>query len=131
MKIDRNMKGIITILNRYPGIETTGCCGGHKNPKVTSQKKENQFYVSLEICNENEELPSREGWCSLGKISQAIMNCLVKSPKNSKLDITFCNLAPEEADPDGIYNSIEIHGENVDRELFRIKLEERYWKAKF
>jgi hypothetical protein len=115
-KIDQNIKNIVNATNRYPGVETTGSCGGHRHPQITSQKPENEFYVQIDICDEN-GVPTKEGWNSLGKLSQAIMNYSIATFGAGEIVIEFCNLAEQDDDENGSCNYIEMHGKDVDRNV--------------
>lgn len=44
--IDINMRELIRALNQFPGIRTTACCGGHKNPN-SIQHAEGHWFVAI------------------------------------------------------------------------------------
>lgn len=121
--IDSNIRNLVSILNTFEGIFTMSSCGGHKNP-IGSQVLENKFYVGFDITNSN-GYPSKSGWKSIGKIDQALSTYIADSDNTCKLEILFCNLSPEEDDPEGLCNSFEIRGENVDIHKLEMILFER------
>lgn len=66
-KYDRNMLNLIDALNAFPGIETFGSCGGHKNP-TPAQWAEGTFYVKFNVA-----------WNEDGRFSLEFLAWLVNS----------------------------------------------------
>ena len=122
--IDKNVRRLVKILNKYPGVRTSSSCGGHNNP-TEHQLPENEWSVGIDIFGKNIEadMPCYEGWGSLGKISHATMEYILEDEKDiegSDIDIiiVFCNLSDREIDPDGRCNYFEIRGHNADINIF-------------
>ena len=66
-KYDRNMVDLIEALNAFPGIETFGSCGGHKNP-TPAQWEKGTFYVKFDVA-----------WNEDGRFSLEFLAWLVNS----------------------------------------------------
>jgi hypothetical protein len=115
--IDRNVRKLVKILNKYPGVETVSSCGGHKLP-TSCQVPENEWEITFDIFGVNKEvdLPSPDGWKSLGKISHATFEYL--EINNGKIDLLVCNLSDRETDPEGLCNYFALHGYDSDIEKF-------------
>ncbi len=64
-EVDKNVRLLVVVLNRFPGLHTIGSCGGHSNP-APYQEPEGQWYVSLQV-DHNEE-----GWRSLEFLAWAV-----------------------------------------------------------
>lgn len=112
--MDKNISKLVGILNKYPGITTSASCGGHTNP-TECQMPENEWYVVFDAWGSDEfaELPSLDGWKSLGKISHATYEYLSVAEKG-KIELHLCNLCDRESDPEGINNEFELHGYDAD-----------------
>ena len=115
--IDKKVKRLVKILNLYPDVETSGSCGGHKNP-APCQHPENEWTVTFEIWGKNKEadLPSKNGWMSLGKISHATAEYYGEA--DGDINLICCNLSDRETDPEGLCNFFEVQGVNADIEIF-------------
>ena len=115
--IDKNVKKLIDILNKYPGIETISSCGGHKNPS-SCQSPENEWEITFDIFGKDKEsdLPCPEGWMSLGKLSHATFEYLEIA--DGKIDLIVSNLSDREIDPEGLCNYFALHGYDSDIKKF-------------
>ena len=71
-EIDSNVVSVVRAINRFPGIQTCGSCGGHKRPKP-GQYHHGEWNVSFEI------EPTEEGWFSLEFLSWLLNNDLRKA----------------------------------------------------
>jgi hypothetical protein len=71
IEIDENIKELVELMNTLPGIHTSSCCGGHKNPTV-GQNKEDTFNVTFNVAF------NKQGRKSLGIITWSVQQaCLV------------------------------------------------------
>ena len=114
IEIDENMKDIVRLLNKFPGIETMSCCGGHKNPDI-GQMPEGEWYVNFDVCD-NKGYPTKAGWGSVGKILQAIDACTFEDA-NVKIALTLWNPEDREMNPRGIASLFELKGKCNSKEL--------------
>ena len=65
-RIDRPVRGLVTVLNRLPGVCTVSSCGGHRDPRNVSQCRRGEFYVNFLVDR------TRAAWRSLGYLTWII-----------------------------------------------------------
>lgn len=75
--IDSRVRKLCAAINRLPNLWTCESCGGHEKLEIISQLPAGYFNVSFDIDDEN-RLPTWEGWCSLSVIERAIAIAEVK-----------------------------------------------------
>jgi hypothetical protein len=82
-KIDPPVRGLVRVLNRFPGIKTYTSCGGHPEPAYDSQAAEGYWYVDFNVDRNDEGWISLEffGWVAYGVAPDGVeLNVLSKPP---------------------------------------------------
>ncbi len=83
--IDSNVRSLISVLNSFPGVETTGSCGGHPEPRKIYQWPSGSWNVVMHIKH------NRTGLLSLEFLAWAINHDIRRSKGNR---ILFLPTAP-------------------------------------
>jgi hypothetical protein len=127
--MDVKVKGLVDVMNKYPGINTSSSCGGHKNPE-SGQVPFGEWYVNFDIWGEDPDadMPSFDGWKSLGKLSHATFEYIEVG--DGRIDLVVCNLSDRDDDPEGLCNYFEVHGYNADIKIFTNILKKHIPKVK-
>lgn len=64
-EIDVNVRSLVEVVNRFPGLHTVDSCGGHASP-ASYQEPEGQWRIGLEVDH------TEEGWRSLEFLAWAV-----------------------------------------------------------
>ena len=64
-EIDINVRSLVEIINRFPGLHTNDSCGGHASP-ASYQEPEGQWRIGLDVDH------TEEGWRSLEFLAWAV-----------------------------------------------------------
>ena len=105
--MDKKVIPWVNWLNSYPGVETVGSCGGHKNPKDCSQAPQNEFYVQFRF-DTPDSAPTKDGWDSICNIVQYITECEFSGDAYLRLEFSKTALS------DLFFT---LHGRNVDADI--------------
>ena len=77
-EIDTNIVDLVKVLNEFPGVITTGSCGGHSNPGP-GQNPAGEFSVAFKVEH------TEHGQLSLEFLVWAVNNSLVRTGHNVRI----------------------------------------------